>query len=102
MLLAALAMGLGLFSGLLIVAAARFALLGWVMRAPLCAAVYLLPPSLAGLAGLLTGALSVVPNNWGRLDRKVEILLLVPNGLLWGATSAPGNECGRGRNGPRL
>lgn len=88
MLSALLALALGLGSGLLIIAAARHALLGWLMLAPLCAAIYLLPPPLAGLAGVVTGALSVIPNNWGRLTPAIEKILLVPNGIVWGAASA--------------
>lgn len=82
------ALGLGLSSGLLIIAAARFAVLGWLMLAPLCAAVYLLPAPLAAVAGVVFGALSFVPNNWGRLAPATEMILLVPNCIVWGAGCA--------------
>jgi predicted amidohydrolase len=83
-----LASALGAGSGLLILSATRFALLGWIMLTPLCAAVYWLPPPFAALAGLIAGACSVVPNNWGRLFRHIEIIMVISTGILWGVSCA--------------
>jgi len=85
-----LALGLGLTSGILGLLAHRWAWIGWVVLAPLCAAIYLSPLLAAGLVGLLTGALLAAPSVWGRFpfNRLLEVMLTVLAAVVWGSASA--------------
>ena len=77
-----IAAGLGVVSGLLAVVARRVPVLGWLILAPLAAAVYLAPPVAAGLAGAVAGALAVAPSVGG-IPRWAKAGVIAISAICW-------------------
>jgi hypothetical protein len=82
-----IAVGLGGVSGLLAVVARRVPVLGWLILAPLAAAVYLYSPVAAGLAAVVAGALALAPAVGG-IPRWAQASLIVVSALSWGVVYA--------------
>ena len=87
-----IALLLGLTTGVLLIIASRrrLAWLGWVALSPLCAAVFISPPPIAGLAGLVAGGLAIASAARGRFPAipGFEAANIVFFGLLWATTCA--------------
>lgn len=90
MVMPALAMFLGLSSGLLVALGWRARAACAVMLLPLAAAIYLCPPADAAVAGLLFGAAAAVPCAWGRFpfNRRFERVIVASQALLSAALAA--------------
>jgi predicted amidohydrolase len=86
----AIALGLGLATGILVVGADRMPLLGWVCLAPLCAAVYLSPPLVAGAAAFvgISVAASFIVRGLFPFARVFEVVIILSSALIWAITSA--------------
>jgi len=84
------AVALGGISGLLTILAYRFRLawLGWLLFAPLAAAVYWSSPLPAGLAGAGFGILAWSPIIWGRFPRMGEVVVTAITAISSGAVFA--------------